>query len=68
MTKRECAIIMAHTGVCMCAGDDILYFYKYVEELIGKHVYTHELIEYEREIRDKSTIDFIDLCRNATDK
>lgn len=22
MTKRECAIIMAYTGICMCEGDD----------------------------------------------
>lgn len=66
MTKRECAIIMAFTGSCMLTGDNLRTFYKYVEELMGRPVATHEIAELSEEIKDRSRGDFIDLCRSAS--
>lgn len=66
MTKRECAIVMAYTGICMLTGDNIGIFYKYVEEKIGRPFYTHELLALEHRIKEASEDDFIALCKNAT--
>ena len=65
MTKRECAIVMAYTGICMCAGENLKYFYKYVSELMGRPVYTHELAALADEIKERAKDDFIKLCRTA---
>ena len=46
MTKQECAIIMAHTGICMLTGEEFNEFHKYVEYIMGRPVWTHELAEY----------------------
>ena len=68
MTKRECAIVMAYTGVCMLAGEKFSVFQKYVKEKIGRTVYTHELPELEEEIKEKTERDFLKLCKTATDE
>lgn len=65
MTKRECAIVMAYTGICMCEGDDFNIFHKYVEEKLGRPILTHELPRLEGEIKDKTRSDFLDLCKEA---
>lgn len=65
MTKRECAIVMAYTGTCMLTGDKLQYFYQYLEEIMGRPIYTHELLELEKEIHQRSYDDFMNLCRNA---
>ena len=65
MTKRECAIVMAYTGICMCEGDDFNIFHKYVEEKLGRPILTHELPRLEGEIKDKTMSDFLDLCKEA---
>lgn len=66
MTKHECAIVMAYTGVCMLTGEDLGIFYKYVENIMGRPIYTHEMCgAIANEIKQKSEIDFINLCRNA---
>ena len=69
MTKRECAIVMAHTGICMLTGEDFNIFHKYVEEIMGRPVWTHEMgiPEVAEEIKEKSLDDFLELCKNATD-
>lgn len=69
MTKKECAIIMAHTGICMLQGTDFSIFHKYIEEIMKRPVYTHELADKSTaaEIKEKSKADFIFLCQNATD-
>lgn len=68
MTKKECAIIMAYTGVTMLTGEDFSIFHKYVEELLHKKsVYTSDLLKYAEEIKEKSKFDFLKLCREATD-
>lgn len=67
MTKQECAIVMAHTGICMLAGEDFRIFHKYVEDIMGRPIYTHEMAcgAIANEIKQKSKMDFINLCRNA---
>jgi len=65
MTDREKAIVMAYTGVCMLTGDKFQIFHKYVEDIMGRPVMTHEIGRFADEIKDKSRADFIALC---TDK
>lgn len=65
MTDTERVIVMAYTGVCMLTGDKLEIFYKYVEELLGRPVWTHELADTKvmNEIKERSKSDFIALCR-----
>ena len=58
---------MAHTGVCMLTGDKLNIFYKYINDIIGRTVYTHELIYLEDKIKEKSKDDFIKLCKSESD-
>lgn len=62
MTNREKAIVMAYTGFAMLCGNQLSIFYKYVEELFGRPVYTHELPALADEIQRRSKPDFIKLC------
>jgi len=64
MTDKEKAIVMAHTGICMLAGDKFQIFHKYVEDIMGRPIWTHEIgIEsVADEIKAKSKDDFIALC------
>lgn len=65
MTDREKAIIMAHTGVYTLAGDDFSIYHKYIEEIMERPVYTHELADKRvtDQIAEKSKGDFISICR-----
>ena len=67
MTVRECAIVEAFTGVCMTAGDNRKYFYEYLQEILKRPVFTHELAKREvwEEIKNASMKDFLKLCRTA---
>lgn len=67
MTKHECAVVMAYTGVCMLTGDSQKHFYKYVAKLIGRPVYTHEMPGLAETIKEKAKQDFLELCRTATE-
>lgn len=69
MTKHECAIVMAHTGICMLTGDDFGIYHEYIEKIMGRPVWTHELAipEIAEEITEKSLNDFLELCKNASD-
>lgn len=64
MTDKEKAIVMAYTGVCMLSGDKFQIFHKYVEEIMGRPVYTHEMAikAIDDEIKEKAKADFIALC------
>ena len=68
MTDREKAIVMAHTGICMLAGDKFQIFHKYVEDILDRPVWTHEMAfdSIADEIRAKSKDDFIVLCENES--
>ena len=65
MTKRECAIVTAYTGVAMVEGEDPDLYYQYLADLFGRPVYTHEIPFLAEEIKRRSTPDFIALCREA---
>lgn len=68
MTDKEKAIVMAFTGTCMLAGDKFSIFHKYIEDIMGRPVYTHEFPYIADEIRKKSEADFIALCENKDDE
>lgn len=65
MTKNECAIVMAHTGICMLKGEDINLFYRYLADLFNRPVYTHEIPMLQNEIKERSKEDFLRLCEGA---
>lgn len=69
MTKHECAVVMAYTGICMLQKEDLDIYYKYIEEKIGRPLLTHELASNEMEyrIKEASRKDFVKLCREAED-
>lgn len=67
MTKKECAIVMAYTGIVMLHGEDFKIFHKYVEEKLGKPIYVHEMAVLAEKIKKASRLDFMELCKNATD-
>lgn len=64
MTLRECAIITAYTGIYM---GQIEEFYKYINEIMERPVYTHELADRQivAEIKKRSEADFIKLNQDA---
>lgn len=61
MTKREKQVVSAYTGVLMCKVDEL---YEYIEEIIGRPVYTHELADkvVQDEIEEKSREEFLKIC------
>ena len=65
MTPRERAIVETYTGICMATGEQRDEVYKYMSEIMGRPVYTHELAlnEVQEELKAKSKEDFINLCR-----
>lgn len=68
MTDREKAIVEAFTGVCMLTGEKRNVFNKYVNEVMGKPIYTQEF-DYnyiQEELKEKSKDDFVKLCRETT--
>lgn len=66
MTDREKAIIMAYTGTAMLTGEKFSIFHKYIEDILGRSVWTHELADRSvwEEIKEKSKSDFLELCKN----
>ena len=67
MTDREKAIVMAYTGRCMLTGDKFQIYHKYVEDILGRPVWTHEIGSLADEIKEKSKADFIALCADEDD-
>lgn len=67
MTDRERAIVMAYTGYTMLKDEKLKYFYKYLSEIMGRSIYTHELAnsDIQEEIHEKSKADFILLCQDT---
>ena len=68
MTNQEKAIVMAYTGKAMLVGDKLDIFYKYIEKICGRPIWTHELADKAvwDEIEEKSKPDFIELCKETT--
>ena len=70
MTDREKVIVTAYTGACMLSGDKFRLFHEYVEDIMGRPVYIHELASkaVENEIKERSKADFITLCAEQESK
>ena len=62
MTDREKAIVMAYTGTCMLTGDKFPIFHKYIEDIMGIPIMTHEIGWLADAIKEKSKDDFMALC------
>lgn len=62
MTKREGAIIGAYTGILAGKFEDL---HKYIEEILKRPVFTHELANKEiiKQIKRASRQDFINLVK-----
>ena len=56
MTKREATIVSAYTGYFIGGWDDL---YKYLSELIGRPIYTHEIHEVLDKYHSKIRQDFV---------
>lgn len=66
MTDKEKAIVMAHTGICMLTGDKFQIFHKYVEDIMGRPIMTHEIGQLADTIKEKTKADFIALCADES--
>ena len=66
MTDNEKAIVMAYTGKCMLTGDKFQIFHKYVEDIMGRSIMTHEIGLLANEIKEKSKADFKALCADES--
>ena len=65
MTLSERVIVETYTGICMTSGDERWEVYKYMAEIMGRSVYTHELADkkVQEQLKEKSRADFLALCR-----
>lgn len=66
MTNHEKAIVMAHTGICMLTGDKFQIFHKYIEDVMGRPIMTHEIGFLADEIKEKTKADFLALCADES--
>lgn len=57
MTIREGAILTAYTGINLCK--DFSEAHEYIEEIMGRPIFTHELPKFADEIKKKSERDFM---------
>lgn len=66
MNDRERAIVMAYTGYAMLTGYKFDIFHQYIEEKLGRPVFTHELADENvvALIKEKAKEDFIELCKD----
>ncbi len=58
MTKREAAIVSAYTGYLIGEFSD---FQAYAEEVMGRHIFTHEFPSIADELKEKSKKDFMSI-------
>lgn len=64
MTLREKQVVSAYTGTLMCSMDKLC---EYIEELLGRSVYTHELANHDmwEYIKEKSKPEFLEICKRS---
>ena len=64
MTDKERAIVMAYTGVVMLTGEKFQIFHEYIERIVGRPIWTHELATEQmwETIKDAARSDFVKLC------
>ena len=65
MKKREAAIVSAYTGILLGSSEEM---HKYIEEIMGRPVFTHELGDKAtvEKIKKKSRQDFLSLTTDNT--
>lgn len=66
MTKHEKLIVSAYTGVLMVEFGD---FHKWVEELSGYPVWTHEFAteDFWLRLKEKTKDEFLKICKEESD-
>lgn len=66
MNKREAAIVSAFTGILI---GDFSEMHKYVEEIMGRPVWTHEMGDKEvtKKIKEAARADFLEMHENITE-
>jgi hypothetical protein len=64
MTKNEAAIIGAYTGILIGSFSDL---HEYIEKIMKRPVFTHEIPFIADEIKNKASDDFIQLSRSISD-
>ena len=66
MTDKEKAVVMAYTGTTFLAGDKFGIFHKYIEDIMGRPVFTHELGDPKiaSKIKEKALPDFLKICKD----
>ncbi len=52
----------------MLTGDKFQIFHKYVEDIMGRPIMTHEIGLLANEIKEKSKADFIALCADESSR
>ena len=63
MTLKEKAICEVFTGLCFCEGEERNEVYKYLEEIFGRPIFTHEMDEaFAVEAQARSRADFVKVC------
>lgn len=67
MTRKECAIVSAYTGILCGSFND---FHKYAEELMGRPIWTHEFVNKDltNELKRLSKNDFCNLGKSFVKK
>ena len=70
MTDYEKAVVMAHTGIVMLKAEKFNIFHQYVEKIMGRPIYVHEMAykEISDEIRERSKADFLRICEEDSDE
>lgn len=58
LTREQCAVISAYTGYLI---GSFAAMQEYIEQILGRPVWTHELPSLTEEIREASRADFIAL-------
>lgn len=66
MTKYEAAVLTAKTGILIGSMSE---FRKYAELLLGRQIYTHELVDEKlmEQIKDRSHNDFVKIMMEIRD-
>lgn len=67
LTKEDCAVITAYTGVAMLKGNDLKYLYDYLSGFIGRPIFTHEIPAVCETYKEQIKADFITICLCAVD-
>ena len=67
MTDLEKAVVMAYTGVAMLTGDKFDIFHKYVQDKLGRPIWSHEFASKALwdEIKEKTEDDFLAICNDT---